>query len=162
MAALERAERYVGQAFEVQFENAEIECLFDQQDCLFGKVLFVAYEGEDHADSETVAERQPGREIDGDDVLKPKDCIVDGCERDSGATQANIRAHDIGIAVEPLALAFALTIEELQRLNRPHGLDQSRALQCLGLDCGLAAFSKDAVESQSYNPIKDKRGQYHE
>ena len=66
-------QRDVGQALEVQAEDAELERLLDQLHRLLGEVLLVAHEGEDHADRQGVGERQPRREIDGDDVLEAED-----------------------------------------------------------------------------------------
>src|SRR5215212_4568816 len=130
----------------MQFQDAEVERLFDQQNCLFCEVLFVGYESENHADSETVAERQPCCDVNRDYVFKTKNRIVYSCERDSCTAQTHVSAHDIGVAVEPLALAFGLTIKEFQGLNRPHGFNNGRILHCLGLDHSLAAFAKDAVQ----------------
>ena len=55
----------------------EIERLLDQLDGLLSEVLLVAHEGEDHADGESVAQREPRGEIDRDDVLKAEDHVVD-------------------------------------------------------------------------------------
>ena len=70
MPALEWTQGDVSQALEVQFENAEVKSLFDQLDGLFSEVLLVTHKGEDHPNGQAVAQRQPGREIDRNDVLQ--------------------------------------------------------------------------------------------
>ena len=124
MPRFERAQGDISQALEVQFENTEIKCLFDQLDGLLDKVLFVAHEGEDHPNGQAVVQCQPSCKIDRDDVLQPKQTVIDACECNLGATKADIGAHHIGVAIEPLGLAVALAIEDLQALNRPHSLDE--------------------------------------
>ena len=98
----------------------KIQRLLDELHRLVGEVLLVAHEGEDHADGETVAERQPRREIDGDDGLEPEDQLVQRAEGDFGAAEADVGVRDLGVAVEPLPFALALAVEQLQALDRPH------------------------------------------
>ena len=162
MPALEWTQGDVSQALEVKFENAEVESLFDQLDGLFGEMLLVTHEGEDHPNGQAVAQRQSGREVDGNDALQREQGVIGGCERDLGATEADIGAHHIAVAVEPLGLAVAFAVENLQALNRPQGLDESRALVGLGLDGSQAALSEESVEPETYDRIEDKCSQHYE
>src|SRR6516162_9058954 len=102
MTALRRAQSDIGQAREVQFENAEVERLFDQLHGLLGEVLFITYEGNDHPDGQTIAQRKLGGEINRDDVLQAEQGVIEPCERDFCAPESDIGAHYVGISVEPL------------------------------------------------------------
>src|SRR6266566_203706 len=113
MPAFEWAKRDVSQAFKVQFEHTKVERLFHQLDGLIREMLFVAHKGEDHSDGQAVIQSQPGGEIDRYNGFQPKQNFVDRCERYSGATEANIGADHIGIAVEPLGLAVTFPVEDL-------------------------------------------------
>lgn len=61
------------------------------------------------------------REIDGNDVLQREQGVIDGCERDLGATKADIGAHHIAVAVEPLGLAVAFAVEKSSSFEPPAG-----------------------------------------
>src|SRR5262249_36245408 len=111
MATFEWAQRYIREALEVKLENAEVEPFFDQLNRLVGEMLFVAHECENHPNCYLIVQREPGCEIDSNDILQSKYCVVDSCEPKLGSTKADIRAHHIGITVQPLGLAVALAIE---------------------------------------------------
>ena len=49
--------------------------------------------------------------------------FIDGIKRDLGPAQANVRADDIRVAIEPLRLAIVLTVKQLERLNRAECFD---------------------------------------
>src|SRR5262249_10630764 len=108
MPGLDWTQGDIRQALEVQFENTEIKRHFDPLHGFVDRVLFVADESEDNPDGQTVAERQPGGEIDRDDVLQPEKAVVDARECNPGATEADSGAYHIGVAIEPLGLAVAL------------------------------------------------------
>src|SRR5205823_10716699 len=124
MSPFERAECYVSQALEMQFYDTKIERLFDQLNRLFRELLLIADECEDHADGQIVPKRQPGRKIDRDNILKAKNYVIDGREGNFRATEPDICAHHVGVAVEPLGLAVALAIEQLQALHPSQRLDE--------------------------------------
>ena len=79
---------------------------------------------------------------------RPKISVVDRGERDLGAAEPDIGVHDVGVAVQPLAFALALAVEQLQALDCPHGLDEGRVLLGLRPGSSLRCAAKNAVERE--------------
>src|SRR4029079_7842297 len=125
---LEFAERYIAETFQMQLEDAEVERLFDQLHSFFYELPFVAHECENHPDRERVGQRHSGCKINSDDVFKPEDRVVDGAKGDLRSAQADVGAHHIGIAVQPLPLPIALAIEQLESLNCTQRLNEGGTL----------------------------------
>ena len=121
-------QRNVREALEMETQYAEVERLLHQRDRLVDEVLPVSHERENHADGQLVGEHQSRREIDGDDRFQAEDQVVHGAESNLGTAEANVRACDFRIAVQPLAFPFGLAIEQLEALNCPHAFDEIRVL----------------------------------
>src|SRR5262249_20477033 len=111
----------------MQPEHAKIEDFLDQQGRAFDKLLLVAHEGKNHSDRDRIVEREPRRQVDRDDVLEAEDGVVEGLEADLGASKPHIGVHEVGIAIEPLALTLVLAIEQLETLHSTDGFDERRA-----------------------------------
>jgi hypothetical protein len=97
-------------------------------------MLTVSHKCEHHADRELSGEHEFGGKEDDQNQFDPEDQVVDRAERDLGTAEANVGIRNFGVAIEPLALALALAIEQFQALDGADGLDECRALLCAGLD----------------------------
>src|SRR5262249_24332861 len=126
VASLQRGERDVGQALEVQAEDAEVEHFLDQQTGPIDELLLVAHEGEDHSDRQRAVEGKSRGKIDGDYVLEAENGVVDGLEADLRPAEPHVRIHEVRVAVEPLPLALVFAVGQLQGLYRPQRLDERR------------------------------------
>ena len=160
--ALEWGQRDVRQTFQVEPENPKIERLLNQLHGLFNEMLLVAHKREDHADGESIAERERRSQIDRDDVLKAKDRVIEGGEHDFRPAQADVRAHHLAVAVEPLAFALTLAVEELEALDGSDALDEGGILLGLSLDRRFGALPENTVKSKPYAGIKHRRGEHDE
>src|SRR5947207_1636519 len=109
----------------MQAEDSEIEHFLNELYGLVREMLLVADEGEDHTHGQYVAQSEPRRQIDRDDVLKPEDHVVESAECNLCLAQPHIAIDDIAVTIEPLALSFALAVKEFQTLDRPHALDEN-------------------------------------
>jgi hypothetical protein len=127
-------QRNVGKSFEMQAEDAVVQDFLHQHHRAIRKLCLIADEGEDHSDCHHIIERETCREVDDDDVFKSEDRIIDGLEAYLGAPEPHIRIDEICITIEPLALAFLLTIEQFQALHRTNGLDEVGIFLRLALD----------------------------
>src|SRR5439155_21376628 len=101
----------VGKALEMPVENAKVDCLLDQLNGLFDKVFLIAHDRKDHTNCKGARECKMCRKINGYDVLQCKYGVVYCLEHDFHLTYANVRAHKIGVPIEPLAFPLALTIK---------------------------------------------------
>ena len=155
-------ERNVGEALQVEPQNTKVDRLLDQLGSFVSEILLVAHKREDHADGECIAEREPRSQIDRDDVFKAKDRVVEGGEHDFRPAQADVRAHHLAVAVEPLAFALTLTVEELEALDGSHALDKGGTLLGLSLDRRFGALPENTVKSEPYASIKHRRGEHDE
>src|SRR5262245_3930067 len=138
----------------MQSEHAKVENLLDQQGRAFDKLLLVAHEGKNHSDRDHIVEREPSRQIYRDDILEAEDGVVDGLEADLGASEPHVGVHEVCIAVEPLALALVLAIEQLEALHGTHGFDEGRVLLRPALYDGLIAPPERAEESKPNRGIE--------
>ena len=88
---------------------------------------------------------------------RPKITSLMRGERDFRPAEADVRAHHIAVAVEPLAFALALAVEELEALDGSHALDEGGVLLGLSLDRGLGALPEHTVESEPNAGIERQR-----
>src|SRR5688572_29089896 len=112
-------------------------------------MLAVSHQSEQHADCELSGENELGGQENDKDQFDTEDQIVDRAERDLGTAEAHVSIRDLGVAIEPLALALALAIKQFQALDGTDGLDERRALLCGGLNRCLRAPPQNAVERKS-------------
>src|SRR5215217_4468554 len=103
----------------MKFKQTQIESLFNQEHGFLSKVLLVAHKSKDHADCKSVFKRKPCGEIHRYNDFYSKDEVIDALKRNSYTSETCVRSYNIGIAVEPLALALALTIEQFYALHGP-------------------------------------------
>src|SRR5688500_14510676 len=134
MALLALGKRDVGEALQMKAQEPEFQGLFYKGNRLFGEMLLVSHESEDHPDRKMIAKHQLGCEVNGNDHFEPEDDIVNRCKCNLGPPEPHVRIRDIGITVEPLALPLALAVEQLQALNGADALDEIRILFCTCLN----------------------------
>src|SRR4051812_5288812 len=146
----------------MQPENAKIENFLDQQRRALDKLQFVAHEGENHSNRDHVIKREARRQVYRDDILEAKDGIVNGLETDLGTAKPHVRIHEVCITIEPLALAFVLTIEQFETLHRAQGFDEGRVFLRLALYDRFIALPEHTEESKPNHGIEHESEQRHE
>src|SRR5262249_41528324 len=143
----------------MQPQEPIVQDLFDQHDGAIGELLFVAHVRDDHPYGDRIVEREPCGDIHRYDHLESEDRIVYGFEAYFRPPEPDIRVDEIGVAIEPLALALVLGVEKLEALYRAHALDECRVLLGLVLYDLVVAPPKDPKQAHAKHPVKEKGGE---
>ena len=146
----------VGQAFEVDRQQAVILAMVDQRGRAGDEARPVGEKREHHADRHLVGDNRRRRQIDGEQQLEPEHEVLDQPCDDPVALLAIIGRDDRRVAVAPAILAHRLVDVELDRADRADAFHEERLFIGARDDLLLGAAAQCRVHCQPEQDVDDR------